>query len=53
MAELFDVEKAAISKHLKNVFASGELAAWATVSKLESVQQEGKRTVIRQLEPST
>lgn len=25
MAELFEVQKAAISKHLKNIFASGEL----------------------------
>ena len=50
MAELFDVQKAAISKHLKNICASGELAASATVSKMESVQPEGKRTVIRQVE---
>jgi hypothetical protein len=50
MAELFDVQKAAISKHLKNIFASGELTASATVSKMETVQQEGRRTVSRQVE---
>jgi prophage maintenance system killer protein/prophage antirepressor-like protein len=50
MADLFDVQKAAISKHLKNIFESGELVAAATVSKLETVQQEGQRTVTRQVE---
>ena len=38
MAELFDVQKAAVSKHLKNIFNSGELDAMATVSKMETVQ---------------
>lgn len=50
MAELFGVQKAAISKHLKNIYTSGELTPAATVSKMETVQQEGKRTVYRQVE---
>lgn len=50
MAELFDVQKAAVSKHLKNIFTSGELEQAATVSKMETVQKEGKRTVTRQVE---
>lgn len=50
MAELFDVQKAAISKHLKNIFASGELERDTTVSKMETVQQEGARKVTRQIE---
>lgn len=50
MAGLFDVQKAAISKHLKNIFASGELKQAATVSTMETVQQEGGRTVSRQVE---
>lgn len=50
MAELFDVQKAAISKHLKNIFASGELEREATVSKMETVAQEGVRRVTRQIE---
>lgn len=50
MAALFDVQKAAISKHLKNIFACRELDAAATVSKMETVQTEGTRTVSRQLE---
>ncbi len=50
MASLFDVQKAAVSKHLKNIFASGELEQAATVSKMETVQQEGQRTVKRSIE---
>ena len=50
MAEVFAVQKAAISKHLKNIFASGELEMEATVSKMETVQTEGQRSVMRQVE---
>ncbi len=50
VAELFDVQKAAISKHLKNIFASGELQKPTTVSKMETVQTEGGRTVKRAVE---
>ena len=47
IADLFGVQKAAISKHIKNIFASGELIKEATVSKMETVQAEGGRTVVR------
>ena len=47
MAELFDVQKAAVSKHLKNIFEEGELDKSATVSKMETVQNEGGRMVRR------
>jgi hypothetical protein len=50
MAVLFDVQKAAVSKHLKNIYASGELERLATVSKMETVRQEGVRHVSRQIE---
>lgn len=50
MAELFGVEIPAISKHLANIFAEGELEAEATLSKMEIVQQEGKRKVKRTLD---
>lgn len=50
MAELFDVEVPAISKHLTNIFAEGELLEDGTISKMEIVQQEGKRQVKRQVE---
>ena len=50
MASLFHVQKAAISKHLKNIFSSGELKRTATVSKMETVQEEGGRFVKRFIE---
>ena len=50
IAELFGVQKAAISKHLKNIYSTGELNREATVSKMETVQNEGGRTVVREQE---
>ena len=41
MAELFDVQKAAISKHLKNIFESGELDEKVVVSKMETTTPHG------------
>lgn len=42
MASLFGVQKAAISKHLKNIFDSKELYKKATVSILETVVKNNK-----------
>ena len=50
IAELFDVNVPAISKHIKNIFDDGELSSEATVSILEIVQKEGEREVNRSLE---
>ena len=50
MAELFQVEVPAISKHLANTFAEGELSFDLTVSKMEIVQQEGMRSVKRKVD---
>jgi len=50
IADLFDVQKPAISKHLKNIYSEGELSKEATVSILETVQKEGKREVKRSIE---
>jgi len=47
MSELFGVEIPAISKHLRNIFESGELEENSTVSKMEIVQNEGSRNVKR------
>lgn len=41
------VKVPAINKHLRNIFASGELARGATVSKMEMVRGEGGRAVQR------
>ena len=43
MAELFEVQKSAISKHLKNIFESGELPEESVVSKMETTAADGKR----------
>ncbi len=50
MAELFGRDKSVISRHLRNVFQSGELAKEATVAKNATVQSEGDRCVTRQVE---
>lgn len=50
MAALFDVKKAAVSKHISNIYAQGELVKDATVSKMETVQNEGGRTIVRTLD---
>lgn len=42
MADLFGVQKAAISKHLKNIFESEELIENAAVSILETTAADGK-----------
>jgi len=50
IAEVFGVQKAAISKHLKNIYNEGELCKESTVSILETVQAEGGRGVKRKIE---
>ncbi len=50
MAELFDVNVPAISKHLQNIYEEEELDRDATVSKMETVQNEGGRSVKRTMD---
>jgi len=42
MAQLFDVGVPAISKHLKNIFESGELDEKSVISKMETTASDGK-----------
>lgn len=49
MAELFQTTKQNISLHLKNIFEEGELDEEATVKDFFTVQQEGRRSVKRNL----
>ena len=42
MAQLFGVGVPAISKHLKNIFDEGELAADSVISKMETTAADGK-----------
>ena len=50
IAELFDVQRPAIVKHINNIYNDGELDKDATCSILEQVQNEGTRKVTRRRE---
>lgn len=50
MAELFQVDKSGISRHLENIYETGELLKEATVALFATVRQEGTRQVRRELE---
>ena len=50
MADLFGVKIPAVNKHLKNIYASGELTPGATISKMEIAQIEGGRQISREIE---
>ncbi len=50
IADLFEVNVPAINKHLSNIYGEGELERRATISKMEIVRQEGRRTVRRHIE---
>ncbi|EKD29968.1 MAG: hypothetical protein ACD_78C00197G0003 [uncultured bacterium (gcode 4)] len=43
MAELFEVNVPAISKHLKNIFETGELEENSVISILETTAEDGKQ----------
>ena len=49
MAQLFGVGVPAISKHLKNIFAEGELDPDTTISKMETVVNRGIRGEVKEL----
>jgi hypothetical protein len=50
IADLFQRDKSVISKHIKNIFGSGELDPARTVAKFATVQSEGGRSVTREIE---
>jgi hypothetical protein len=49
IGDIFHVQKAAVSKHLRNIYSSGELGTHSTVSILETVQTEGSRAIKRKI----
>ncbi|KKM11082.1 toxin Fic [Clostridiales bacterium PH28_bin88] len=49
MAELFQRDKSVISKHIKNVYQEGELDEKSTVAFFATVQNEGDRSVERNI----
>ncbi len=50
MAELFEVDRSVINKHLKNIYESGELTENSTCAKIAQVQTEGNRQVNRNID---
>jgi death-on-curing family protein len=50
MSEIFGTEVPAINKHIKNILREKELIKDSTISKMEIVQNEGKRRVSRTVE---
>lgn len=50
MAELFARDKSVVSRHLDNIFKSRELLRSATVAKTATVQREGDRDVVRNVD---
>ena len=49
MASLYDVTIAAINQHIKKIYDDSELTEEATIKKFLIVQQEGNRSVKRQM----
>lgn len=49
IADLFGRDKSVISRHLRNVFKEGEIEEMATVANFATVQDEGGRTVSRDI----
>lgn len=47
MSALYDVSKQTISRHIKRIYADGELSPEATVKKYLTVQTEGKCQISR------
>ena len=50
IADLFDVERSVITKHLQNIYETNELRKEATCAKIAQVQTEGGRQVSRNIE---
>ena len=50
MAALFDKDVRTVNEHLKNIYKEQELTLGATIRKFRIVQQEGKRSVEREID---
>lgn len=49
ISELFDTDRTSIVRHIRNIYKTSELEEEATCAKIAQVQQEGERTVKRQI----
>ncbi|NTV15065.1 MAG: virulence RhuM family protein [Desulfobulbaceae bacterium] len=50
MAELFDVSVPTVSEHLSTIYSQGEISREATIRKFRTVQIEGNREVVRNID---
>ncbi len=50
MVELFERDKSVISRHIRNIYKEGELERISTVAKIVTVQKEGGRKIVRNIE---
>lgn len=50
IAYLFNTDKSGISRHIENIYQSGELKRKPTVAKIATVQKEGEREIKRNIE---
>src|SRR3989339_1236256 len=50
LVELYQSSKANVSEHIKNIFSEWELVREATVRNFRTVQKEGNRKVLRDIE---
>lgn len=50
IAELFDVDRSVVTKHLNNIFKEGELNKKSTSAKIAQVQNEGQRKITRNID---
>ena len=50
LVELYQTAKSMVSEHIKNIYTDEELTPDATVRKIRTVQNEGKREVERVLD---
>ncbi|MFD2033975.1 virulence RhuM family protein [Belliella marina] len=49
ISELFDIDRTSIVRHIRNIYKTYELDEKSTCAKITQVQQEGERTVKRQI----
>lgn len=47
LADLFDTDRTSLTKHIKNIYQSGELNEDSTCAKFAQVQNEGARKIKR------
>ncbi len=50
MSELFERDKSVLSRHINNIYKEGELERISTVAKIATVQKEGEREIVRNID---